>query len=356
MKKKELTNKKLINLYWYVLLALGVISAINTLIFSRENHTQAQVYNLLLLLAIMFVFICGFVDYKNYKPLTEKMEVLYIVSGIVSLGLSLLFFNVEYYNPFQAGNEHYLNRLILSLLSAFIVSACVVCIFLILQYKSCGKKQKKALTITLLGIIVFNVMLIAFNGSTTLILFNNIIKRISILKPLMIDIGLFMLMIISMLLSIDLFKLSKKETLTNYKKVKILTVGMFFVYFIMVAILPSLRERAYYSNNIDHSDYIIYKIIKMISYLYILLAGVYFILINKRACINNKKLKLLAICWLIIFGIYLINDVIIPCLYFSLRYDIFINDRVLGLINTLGVAVFLISIAKIKHHEKEIKQ
>lgn len=90
--EKQVKKYPLIHIYWYLIAVFGVLSVINTM--TTENYTLGTTLNAVFFAAGAICFFLGYIDYRNYRPLTAKQEKLYVLTGGLSLAASLFYINI----------------------------------------------------------------------------------------------------------------------------------------------------------------------------------------------------------------------------------------------------------------------
>ena len=87
-------RKALLNIYWFLLAVFAVLSAVNLFAISKDSVKAAAIVNLVLMIVIPVVFVLGYIDFRNFSPLSNKKEILYVATEIVVFWITLVHFNV----------------------------------------------------------------------------------------------------------------------------------------------------------------------------------------------------------------------------------------------------------------------
>ena len=75
-------RKALLNIYWFLLAVFAVLSAVNLFAISKDSVKAAAIVNLVLMIVIPVVFVLGYIDFRNFSPLSNKILVRISVAKI----------------------------------------------------------------------------------------------------------------------------------------------------------------------------------------------------------------------------------------------------------------------------------
>ena len=87
---KNEKKKELLNIYWFLLMVMAAISLVNLLAISTDSMKAAAIVNVVLLFAIPLTFVLGYIDFRNFAPMSVKKEFAYDATAVIAL-LSRLF-------------------------------------------------------------------------------------------------------------------------------------------------------------------------------------------------------------------------------------------------------------------------
>ena len=65
-------RKALLNIYWFLLAVFAVLSAVNLFAISKDSVKAAAIVNLVLMIVIPVVFVLGYIDFRNFSPLSNN--------------------------------------------------------------------------------------------------------------------------------------------------------------------------------------------------------------------------------------------------------------------------------------------
>ena len=69
---KNEKKKELLNIYWFLLMVMAAISLVNLLAISTDSMKAAAIVNVVLLFAIPLTFVLGYIDFRNFAPMSVK--------------------------------------------------------------------------------------------------------------------------------------------------------------------------------------------------------------------------------------------------------------------------------------------
>ena len=92
---KNEKKKELLNIYWFLLMVMAAVSLVNLLAISTDSMKAAAIVNVVLLFAIPLTFVLGYIDFRNFAPMSVKKEIAYDATAVIALFISLIHFNVR---------------------------------------------------------------------------------------------------------------------------------------------------------------------------------------------------------------------------------------------------------------------
>ena len=98
---KNEKKKELLNIYWFLLMVMAAISLVNLLAISTDSMKAAAIVNVVLLFAIPLTFVLGYIDFRNFAPMSVKKEFAYDATAVIALFISFIHFNVRNYTFMQ---------------------------------------------------------------------------------------------------------------------------------------------------------------------------------------------------------------------------------------------------------------
>lgn len=285
--KRQLNDKEkeLLNIYWVALIVLSAVGLVNLLAISQENLKASAIVNFIFLIIVPIIFILGYIDYRNFKPLTKKKEILYCIIGTVSLWIQLIHFNVQNYTFLsEISHESLYNRGI-SIVAALYFAIGAVCLILTIINRHNRRRQAKYYFIVAGASLVSNLFLTIFNYGTFVSLFWAPALLLGFENPIIIDTGMtiFALRVfVEGCLFLAHARVEKKKHFvkegenTEYKKplCSATAVAISFVLVIEI-ILPIIGQCAFIFEDYYGPLKICYKIIEIISVVVLLIAGFY---------------------------------------------------------------------------------
>ncbi|MEG1612990.1 MAG: hypothetical protein RR357_02360 [Clostridia bacterium] len=289
----EPKNKK--TLYWYfgAVMVLGIIALIVT--STVGNIKSARIVNMLCLVLTPIVFFGGYVDFRNYKPLSKKQEQFYIVIGILSLTMSLIHYNVEnncflqnivikgYYNP------------ILSIFAALTISIGFNATVLVALNRNDEKKKSKLFFAIAISSIITNFLFTIFNYGTDILLLNGVMSVFGS-TGFVVDIGMTVLVVSVLFIYIIFLGRARKEnklgivaqqdSMFQPKITRLVIVGLILLVLniLILALLESINTKD------DVKRYVIYllsQIVEITTTVGLIIVG----LITCQKGRKNKKFK-----------------------------------------------------------------
>lgn len=69
---KNEKKKELLNIYWFLLMVMAAVSLVNLLAISTDSMKAAAIVNVVLLFAIPLTFVLGYIDFRNFAPMSVK--------------------------------------------------------------------------------------------------------------------------------------------------------------------------------------------------------------------------------------------------------------------------------------------
>lgn len=345
--KGELKNKGLLNLYWYGLIAFGILSLINTLTYTEATYKTAQIFNIISVCATILIFFGGYVDFRNFKPLSDSLEILYIITGVISLGISFMYFNVENYNALLNYDTdlNFSYSPIISTIMAYVAAVCFIGIVLIMFNSDNEKKQSKLFYTVAFITVISNVLLIIFNFGTNIALFMNVKSLFNFSRTLIIDTSMFILIATAIYRVFNLIANAKKNKTSDTKNIIILSIAVIFIFILILTVLPKLKDNAMLNTNVDHSAFIVYKIFGTIINACLLISGIFMMIKSKKNVLYGQMLKKTGVELIIIACIYLIADNF-PITYIVLKHSQFnaiaATEIFLGIVKTIGLLSYTI--------------
>ena len=83
---KNEKKKELLNIYWFLLMVMAAVSLVNLLAISTDSMKAAAIVNVVLLFAIPLTFVLGYIDFRNFAPMSVKKEIAYDATAVIEIG------------------------------------------------------------------------------------------------------------------------------------------------------------------------------------------------------------------------------------------------------------------------------
>lgn len=341
--KKELTEKQkeLINGYWIALVILGVISLVNLLAVSSENMKAAAIVNFVFLIIIPIVFILGYVDYRNYKPLGKVKGIMYCATAAVSIWITLIHFNVQNYTFLSSLTDESTYNIWISILTALYLAIGVVCLSLTFMNSHNRRKQAKYYYLIAAASLISSLFLTIFNYGTYISLFWAPLLLMGISEPIVIDTGMTILEL-RVIVEYGIFiwhACSERRNRTlrpgeesEYKKpIYIVSVVAFAFMLANVIVLPILSACGTIYYTYYRQWMLAYTVVELLSVAVLLFAGTFIAFANRKSQKFSPiytRMGVAAIVFALVFLIMdfvPITDIIKPknAIHAQVIYDVF---------------------------------
>lgn len=320
--KKELTEKQkeLINGYWIALVILGVISLVNLFAISAENMKAAAIVNFVFLIIIPVVFILGYIDYRNYKPLGKVKGILYCATAAVSIWITLIHFNVQNYTFLSSLTDESTYNIWVSVLTALYLAIGVVCLSLTLMNSHNRRKQVKYYYLIAAASLISSLFLSIFNYGTYISLFWAPLLLMGINEPIIVDTGMTILEL-RVIVEYGIFiwhacserrnRTLKAGEESEYKKpIYIASVVAFSFMLVNVIILPILSACATLYSSYHRQWMLAYAVVELISVVVLLFSGTFIAFANRKSHKFSPIYTRMGIAAIVFALVFLIMDFI----------------------------------------------
>lgn len=190
---KNEKKKELLNIYWFLLMVMAAVSLVNLLAISTDSMKAAAIVNVVLLFAIPLTFVLGYIDFRNFAPMSVKKEFAYDATAVIALFISLIHFNVRNYTFMQDYTDENTYIIWVSMFAALYLAIAFICLLLTFLNFHSRKKQTKYYYATAIASIVSCVFLTAFNYNTTVTIFWAPLKLMGLQDGFVVDLGITVL-------------------------------------------------------------------------------------------------------------------------------------------------------------------
>lgn len=320
MEEQNAKRKELLNIYLFLLIVIAAISLVNLFAISKDNLKAAAILNLIFLILVPVVFVAGYVDFRNYAPMSAKKEFVYVASAVAALFITLIHFNVQNYTFLQEYTDENTYIIWVSVLAALYLAIAFVCLLLTFLNFHCRKKQVRYYYATAIASVVSCVFLTAFNYNTTVTLFWAPLKLIGINDGFVADLGITILALrVIVEYGIFIFHAVREKQKgglpageeSEYKKGVFVASAIAVVFMLVnVVVLPFIKSLQDVFPENAKTLYLAYESIEGISVAILLIAGV-FICTYKRKSRKFGEIYLRQGIASIVFAlVYLIMDFI----------------------------------------------
>lgn len=186
-------RKALLNIYWFMLAVFAVLSAVNLFAISKDSVKAAAIVNLVLMIVIPVVFVLGYIDFRNFSPLSNKKEILYVATEIVAFWITLVHFNVQNYTFLSDYTTVSTYIPWVSAIAALYLANAFTCLLLTFLNFHSHTRHVRYFYTSAISSIVACIFLTAFNYDTKVTLFWAPLRLIGIKTPFIEDIGMTIL-------------------------------------------------------------------------------------------------------------------------------------------------------------------
>jgi hypothetical protein len=359
----ELKNKKYLYLYYAALAVVGVVALI--ILLTVTDYNDATIVNTICLCLTPIVFFLGYVDFKNFKPLTAKQRAAYIALGMAVLTICLVHYNVRNYNylTVYTGTDFY-NPII----SIFVAASIAISFFsaiLIFFHREEKHFQVKLFYATAIGSLVSTALLTTFNYATTVLLFDGVLWHVY-REGFVVDVGMTIL-ILRVFFEFLLFNVNahkerklgaviREDSEYQPKIVKTTRIALAFL-IINIVVLPILDWFAT-KNPSSEVPYLLYEIVEAVDILVLLSLGSLLIAAKKKCEKYGQIYKRMGVALLVYACVYLIMDYFPITLIFVPETEIeaiIIADVFHGAIKFAGLLFYVLYHAFNKKLKEEIR-
>lgn len=127
---KNEKKKELLNIYWFLLMVMAAVSLVNLLAISTDSMKAAAIVNVVLLFAIPLTFVLGYIDFRNFAPMSVKKEFAYDATAVIALFISFIHFNVRNYTFMQDYTDENTYIIWVSVFAALYLAIAFICLIL----------------------------------------------------------------------------------------------------------------------------------------------------------------------------------------------------------------------------------
>ena len=124
-------------------MVMAAVSLVNLLAISTDSMKAAAIVNVVLLFAIPLTFVLGYIDFRNFAPMSVKKEFAYDATAVIALFISLIHFNVRNYTFMQDYTDENTYIIWVSVFAALYLAIAFICLILTFLNFHSRKKQTK---------------------------------------------------------------------------------------------------------------------------------------------------------------------------------------------------------------------
>lgn len=293
--KIEMNEKRkgLLNIYWFLLIVLAVVSLVNLLAIAEDSLKTAAIINLIFLILIPIIFVLGYVDYRRFAPLTKLKEFGYCATAVVATWITLIHFNVQNYTFISdlTGESCYIP--VLSVFVALYLAIAFISVILSCLNPHNRRKLVRLYYFVAVSSLISSIFLTAFNYGTYVSLFWATLRLIGITSPITVDTGMTVLqlrVVVEYCIFIAFARKEKKNgTLKKGEESEFRPelVGMFIAAIVFmlinILVLPLINTMAL-ANYQYYSGYMLaYEIVEFLSVAVLLSLGTATAFISKKS-------------------------------------------------------------------------
>lgn len=290
---KNEKKKELLNIYWFLLMVMAAVSLVNLLAISTDSMKAAAIVNVVLLFAIPLTFVLGYIDFRNFAPMSVKKEIAYDATAVIALFISLIHFNVRNYTFMQDYTDENTYIIWVSMFAALYLAIAFICLLLTFLNFHSRKKQTKYYYATAIASIVSCVFLTAFNYNTTVTIFWAPLKLMGIQDGFVVDLGITVLALrVIVEYGIFIFHAVREKQKgglpegeeTEYKKCVFIPSVIAVVFMLVnVIVLPIISGMQNFYPDKKQGLFIAYEIVESLSVAALLASGIAICCFKKRA-------------------------------------------------------------------------
>lgn len=290
---KNEKKKELLNIYWFLLMVMAAISLVNLLAISTDSMKAAAIVNVVLLFAIPLTFVLGYIDFRNFAPMSVKKEFAYDATAVIALFISLIHFNVRNYTFMQDYTDENTYIIWVSVFAALYLAIAFICLLLTFLNFHSRKKQTKYYYATAIASIVSCVFLTAFNYNTTVTIFWAPLKLMGIQDGFVVDLGITVLALrVIVEYGIFIFHAVREKQKgglpegeeTEYKKCVFIPSVITVVFMLVnVIVLPIISGMQNFYPDKKQGLFIAYEIVESLSVAALLASGIAICCFKKKS-------------------------------------------------------------------------
>lgn len=281
---KSEKRKELLNIYLFILIVITAISLVNLFAISEDSLKTAAIINFILLILIPIVFVLGYIDFRNFAPMSFKKEFVYDGAGIIAMFVTLIHFNVQNYTFMKDYTDKNTYIIWVSVFAALYFAVAFMCLILTFLNFHSRKKQVSYYYATAIASIISCVFLTAFNYNTTVTLFWAPMKLLGFTDGFVVDISITILALrVIVEYGIFIFHAVREKQKgglpegeeTEYKKGVLIPSIIAIVFMLInVIVLPVLGDLQSIYPNQQRGLFIAYETIESISVAVLLVSGI----------------------------------------------------------------------------------
>lgn len=309
-------RKALLNIYWFLLAVFAVLSAVNLFAISKDSVKAAAIVNLVLMIVIPVVFVLGYIDFRNFSPLSNKKEILYVATEIVAFWITLVHFNVQNYTFLSDYTTVSTYIPWVSAIAALYLANAFTCLLLTFLNFHSHTRHVRYFYTSAVSSIVACIFLTAFNYDTKVTLFWAPLRLIGIKTPFIEDIGMTILAL-RVVIEYGIFlahsRHEKKKNLlpageeTEFKPgiVKPAIIAVTFM-LIHLVVLPFIEAFGSLYPEKQHSVFIAYETVDGITVAALLILGIIIAAGKKKSAKYGEvylRMGLASILFAVVYGI-----------------------------------------------------
>lgn len=314
LKDYELKNKKFLYLYFAALAVVGLVALI--ILLTVNNYNTAVIVNTVCLGLTPVIFFLGYLDFKNYLPLSKRLRAAYIALGMVTLTICLTHFNVQNYNYLETVSDENYSRPITSIFAAASLAISFFSIILIFIHREEKHLQARLFYATAIASLLSSTMLVIFNFGTTVVLFDGVLW-LFYREGFVVDTGLIILMLRVvfefLLFNVNALKEKKKGTSGNeeseYHSAVVTKTRIALAFLVAnVVLLPFINMLS--SRFVAAADalYIVYEVVEAVNIVALVVLGTLLIVDCKKSSRYGQIYKRMGVAAIIYAAVYLIMD------------------------------------------------